>query len=87
MRYNRGDYKGVPNQGELSQRSGDGSSATMGEVGSARRASGSLEPLILGPERARIWVFDRFNPGLISCQNQLADGHKSFIPKGLDCVP
>jgi len=46
MRYNRGDYKGVPNQGELSQRSGDGSSATMGKVGFARRASGLLEQAI-----------------------------------------
>src|SRR5271157_88758 len=50
------------------------------------RVLGSL-PLILGSERVRIWVFDRFNPGLIRCQNRLADGHKSFIPKRLDCVP
>ena len=45
------------------------------------------KPLILGSERVRIWVFDRFNPGLIRCQNRLADGHKSLIPKRLDCVP
>src|SRR5208283_4114575 len=31
------------------------------------RVLGSL-PLILGSERVRIWVFDRFNPGLIRCQ-------------------